>query len=105
MNEPTCAACGPDYLRITNFTPGSAAQIPFRTAQETIYKTQTTSPRALFFCRKCGRSNGHSVPMDWNPPTESLSDDEILDKFGAVWLNEHREKVRNEDGSVVIHAH
>lgn len=43
--------------------------------------------------------------MDWNPPTESLSDDEILDKFGAVWLNEHREKVRNEDGSVVIHAH
>lgn len=104
MNEPTCPACGPDYLRITRFTPGRIDQVPFRTSQGTIYKPRETSPQAFFFCRKCGRSNGHSVPPDWSPPTKPISDDEIFDELGVVWLTEHQEKIRNADGSTVIHG-
>lgn len=105
MDEPSCSACGPKYVRITKFTRGRVDRIPFPTHQGTIYKARTTNPVAEFYCRKCGRSNGHSVREDWEPAPEIQTDEEILNELGAVWLTARQRKVRQPGGGIVIEYH
>lgn len=96
MDVPTCPICGTDrYLRYIDFTPAQTYVRDFGVTT----RTMTDNPVSKYFCRKCNYFNGHSVPMEWEQPDETVSDQEILRDFGAVYMERGR-RTTNEGGGM-----
>ncbi|WP_327062775.1 hypothetical protein OG312_10485 [Kocuria rhizophila] len=96
MNTPTCPTCGTDrYLRYLKFTPANTYVRDFGVTTRTV----TDDPVSEFFCRKCDYFNGYSVPAEWEQPDETVSDQDILRDFGAVYM-EHGRRTTSEGGGV-----
>lgn len=86
MDTPECATCGTDkYLRITSFEEAYDDDLAFPMGNgDVVHHSQHHAPVVQFLCRKCGYRNGYSVPDDWRPGPETVTDDEIRKEFGSV---------------------
>lgn len=104
MSAPNCPRCKTNiYLRYLEFTPAKhyTRRIPTGGGR-TITRQETDAPVSTYKCRKCGHFNGHSVPMDWTEPVEMVTDDQILEEFGAVYPENGTRMQRTESGEVSI---
>lgn len=103
MDEPTCRRCQTaDYLRIQEYRPSETHQLRIPTSSRTIHKTRVQAAEVSFYCAKCGAFDGHSVPDDWECQDGRISNEQILDSFGAVWRSPTQMVERTTGGTYKV---
>lgn len=96
METPTCPSCRTDkYLRYLHFQPGYSHVLDLGVTQ----RNQWQGPETQFYCRKCNYFNGHTVPDGWEPPNETITDQEILAEVGHVYANQGQKTTRQPNGT------
>jgi hypothetical protein len=101
MTTPICPTCRTDkYLKYTDFQPATTEEIRLPVAGG-ITRSRDVAPVVQFFCRKCGYSNGYSVDVDWTPPADTVTDDDLR-ALVTYWEAPHRSVTVTEGGGTAI---